>query len=191
MFNSIGDLHTFIIEKFNKEGKLQECHRLEKETVELLNVDIAVTNKILLSGLSSKFPYFFQYFADIRLQFMKDVFAKNIKRIIRLLCDDSTTRRAYILTFDFFWRAHDPCLMIHHFLIREGKLILNIYSRSCDYWKVFPYDIYSAIWIQRVICDETGTSPGEIVFHVGSLHIYDDNWEEVGISPKKWAEEGR
>ncbi|MCL6579261.1 MAG: thymidylate synthase [Candidatus Bathyarchaeota archaeon] len=182
IFNNISDLHSFIIEKFNKEGRIQECRRLEKDTIELLNVDIAITNKILLTGFASRFPYFFQYFADIRLQFMRDVFAKDIKRIIKLLGDDNTTRRAYMLSFDFFWKQHDPCLLAYHFLIRDRKLILNIYSRSCDYWKVFPYDIYSAVWIQRAICDQTGTSPGEIVFHISSLHIYEDNWKEAGIT---------
>jgi thymidylate synthase len=181
IFNSAEELHTFVIKKFKEEGKVQECRRLETEVLELLNVDIAVSNKIV-TDLASKFPYFFKYFAGIRLEFMRDVFAKQIKYITKLLCNDDTTRRAYMLTFDFFWRMHDPCLLAHHFLIRERKLILNIYSRSCDYWKVFPYDLYSAVWIQRLICDATGTSPGEIVFHVSSMHLYKDNWKEAGVT---------
>jgi thymidylate synthase len=152
-------------------SRVVPCQRLGVQTREATHVGFAVA-----PGIKNTLPLsdgWFCKYARARLAFIQDTFSVDLARIVELLSTDATSRRAYILNFDFAWKDHDPCNMIYQFLIRNGKLWLIVYLRSSDVAGVLPLDILTAIQIQASLAEKLKVKPSAITFFVGSAHVYE------------------
>lgn len=72
-----------------------------------------------------------------------------------------------------------PCTICYQFVVRENRLTMIVTMRSQDLWLGFPYDVYVNTCIQRLIADALGFMPGAYIHNVGSLHLYEKNWEKA------------
>ncbi len=116
------------------------------------------------------------------------------EQVLQCLKSKPTTRQAVIQLFG----AHDtadtykdiPCTLSWQFMIRNGKLNMYVNMRSNDAYKGLPHDIFVFTMLQEIISIELGVEIGLYHHYVGSLHIYEENLEDVNrFIEKGWAAE--
>lgn len=95
--------------------------------------------------------------------------------IKELLKEDNNTRQAVI-------HIKEPnnehskdvnCTVCLQFFIRENKLYMTTYMRSCDVWFGFPYDVFNFCNLQVLLSMELGIELGTYTHICGSLHLYE------------------
>jgi thymidylate synthase len=62
---------------------------------------------------------------------------------------------------------------------RHGKLSLQLYQRSCDYFLGVPFNIASYALLALVLAKILKLEPGEFVHTYGDIHIYENHIEQV------------
>lgn len=98
--------------------------------------------------------------------------------VINLLQTRPGTRRAFLP----IWFPEDtgavqnqrvPCTLGYHFMVRDGKLKIVYYIRSCDFFRHFADDVYMAARLCQYVAEATSSEPGNLVMHISSLHIFE------------------
>ncbi len=72
-----------------------------------------------------------------------------------------------------------PCTLNWQFMNREGALHMTCTMRSQDAWLGMPYDIFTNAMILRLLATELNLKVGIYTHNVGSLHLYQRNWERA------------
>jgi thymidylate synthase len=62
---------------------------------------------------------------------------------------------------------------------RHGKLSLQLYQRSCDYFLGVPFNIASYALLALVLAKILRLEPGEFIHTYGDIHIYENHIEQV------------
>jgi hypothetical protein len=87
--------------------------------------------------------------------------------------------------------ARRPCTLGYHFIMRDSKLHVVYYIRSCDFVRHFRNDIYMTVLLQHWLLNqlqakETGgsttwlrTQPGTFTMHCTSLHLFRHDYQKV------------
>ena len=107
---------------------------------------------------------------------------EQLPYIVQTLRNDPDSRQA-LLTL---WRERPgpskdiPCTISMQFFIRSGKLEMLVYMRSNDLWLGLPYDVFSFTMLQQFLASALDVEPGPYHHHVGSLHLYERNFEIAG-----------
>lgn len=104
----------------------------------------------------------------------------DLEDLVQLLREDPSTRQAYLP----IWFPEDtgvvhngrkPCTLGYHFIIRNGKMDVTYYIRSCDYHRHLRDDIYLTVrlllWLISE-CGFTNVKPGRFIMHITSLHMF-------------------
>lgn len=74
--------------------------------------------------------------------------------------------------------ALPPCHMTYQYFVQPGangeagRLSGILYQRSCDLGLGFPFNIFEAALLLRMLADQTGLLPGEIVWMGADVHLY-------------------
>ena len=68
--------------------------------------------------------------------------------------------------------ALPPCHKTYQFYVADGKLSGLLYQRSCDLGLGFAFNIFSLALFTRMLAQQTGLTPGEIVWNGGDVHLY-------------------
>lgn len=109
----------------------------------------------------------------------------QVRPVVERLQNDSDTRQAIISIWD---HAYDlfrddsndyPCTLIFQFFVRKGKLIMRTDMRSQDCWWGLAYDLFMFSMLQRAIAAELQLPVGSLMHNVGSLHVYERDFEAV------------
>lgn len=111
----------------------------------------------------------------------------QLDRCIRLLKRDPSTRQAVITMYDgtIDFEAGEkgskdvPCTVSIQFLIRAGKLHCVVFMRSNDAWLGLPYDVFCFTSLQIIVAHILQYDIGYYHHHVGSLHLYDKQYEKA------------
>jgi len=103
----------------------------------------------------------------------------DVADLVALLKVRTGSRQAYLpLWFPEDLRAardneRVPCTLGYHFLIRNGKLKIVYYIRSCDFYRHFRDDVYMAGRLAQWVADQIPeVAPTRLVMHMSSLHIF-------------------
>ena len=72
-----------------------------------------------------------------------------------------------------------PCTLTLQFLVRDERLHMIVSMRSSDCWLGIPYDTFSFAMIQNVFAGGLRLQPGELMFQLGSSHLYETNFEQA------------
>jgi thymidylate synthase len=111
------------------------------------------------------------------------------ERVIETLFKDPDSRQAiahynqprhcYPQNKDF------PCTVYSQFFLRNGKLNMTTYQRSCDVIKGFSYDVPWSCHFMEMVCEElkkkgAQVELGEFTHVFGSLHLYKKD-EELAV----------
>lgn len=116
----------------------------------------------------------------------------DLNDVVSLLAREPTTRQAYLPVFFPFdtGAVHGeriPCSLGYLFLMREGKLNITYYIRSCDFYRHFRDDVYMTTRLCQWVLNELETkykggrppmnwhdvTPGRLTMHIGSLHVFE------------------
>jgi thymidylate synthase len=73
-----------------------------------------------------------------------------------------------------------PCTLSWQLLARDGRLNAVITMRSSDIWLGLPYDFVNLSQLMSGIAGELGLETGELIFNLGSSHLYDRDREKAG-----------
>lgn len=68
--------------------------------------------------------------------------------------------------------ALPPCHKTYQFHVSEGRLSGLLYQRSCDLGLGFAFNAWSAALFIRMLAQQTGLEPGELVWMGGDVHLY-------------------
>jgi thymidylate synthase len=109
--------------------------------------------------------------------------------VIDKLKNDSDSRQAVVTIWNPEYdnqpsKRDYPCTVLHQFRIRNNKLNMSVYMRSNDVWLGAAYDFFQFTRVQLAMCSVLGIEPGTYAHHVGSLHIYENNYEAAGALRK-------
>ena len=112
-------------------------------------------------------------------------FYGDLEDVVNLLIKSPGTRQAFLP----IWFPEDtgvvhgervPCTLGYHFMIRNGKLQITYYMRSCDLIRHFQDDVYMAGRLAQWVRDQlnnhlhnTVYDVGELVMHIVSLHCFE------------------
>lgn len=103
----------------------------------------------------------------------------DLDDVVLQLVGDPTTRQAYLPV----WFPEDtgatsgqrvPCTLGYHFIVRDGKLHVSYYIRSCEIYRHFTNDVYMTVRLAQWVRDQVDrTMPlGQLTMHVVSLHAF-------------------
>lgn len=99
--------------------------------------------------------------------------------LINLLKDDPDTRQAILVLFrqdidtdHTLGMGRIPCSISYHFMIREGKLDIIYYMRSCDFMEHFRNDYALACMFKDWMAVQVEVPAGTTYMDMDSLHIY-------------------
>ncbi|HVR91704.1 MAG TPA: thymidylate synthase [Novosphingobium sp.] len=68
--------------------------------------------------------------------------------------------------------ALPPCHKTYQFHVSDGKLSGLLYQRSCDLGLGFAFNAWSAALFIRMLAQQCGLEPGELVWMGGDVHLY-------------------
>jgi thymidylate synthase len=68
--------------------------------------------------------------------------------------------------------ALPPCHKTYQFHVADGRLSGLLYQRSCDLGLGFAFNAWSAALFVRMLAQQTGLEPGELVWMGGDVHLY-------------------
>ncbi len=68
--------------------------------------------------------------------------------------------------------ALPPCHKTYQFHVADGRLSALLYQRSCDLGLGFAFNIFSLALLTRMLAQQAGLEPGEIVWMGGDVHLY-------------------
>ncbi len=71
------------------------------------------------------------------------------------------------------------CHVLFQTSIKDGKLNLHLYQRTCDMFLGVPFNIACYALMVIIIAKITGYKPGEFIHSYGDVHIYENHMEQV------------
>lgn len=106
----------------------------------------------------------------------------QLAAVRKILGDDPNSRRAVISLYDpdrDITESNDiPCNNWLHFMVREGKLHLNVVARSTDLiWGFSAINAFEWSVLQEMMAHWLAVEVGEFRFFASSLHIYERHYE--------------
>lgn len=116
----------------------------------------------------------------------------QIAEVLRLLTADPESRRAVIALYDpavdFVDSKDIPCNNWLHFLIRDGRLDMNIVVRSNDVlWGFSGINTFEWSVLHEMLAFWLGVKVGIATFFISSLHLYADYYERGKLILKSFA----
>jgi thymidylate synthase len=109
--------------------------------------------------------------------------------MLQRLRKDPDTRQAVVTIWDPQYdtlaeKRDYPCTVLHQFRIRKNRLNMSVYMRSNDVWLGAAYDFFQFTRVQLAMASILGIEPGTYSHHVGSLHLYESNFDKVSALVK-------
>lgn len=111
--------------------------------------------------------------------------------LIQHLVEDPLSRQAYLAIWypeDLACTGRKPCTLGYHFLMRHDYMHITYSIRSCDFIRHFRDDCYLTVRLLLHTLAElrkrdrtwTGIRPGLFIMHIGSLHVFVNDWIRMG-----------
>ncbi|WP_353217498.1 thymidylate synthase [Sandarakinorhabdus sp.] len=68
--------------------------------------------------------------------------------------------------------ALPPCHMTYQYFVADGRLSGILYQRSCDLGLGFPFNIFEAAVLIRMLAQQCGLEPGTLTWMGADCHLY-------------------
>ena len=75
--------------------------------------------------------------------------------------------------------ALPPCHKTYQFHVADGVLSGLLFQRSCDLGLGFGFNVFSAAMLIRMLAQQCGLQPGELIWQGGDVHLYLNHAELV------------
>lgn len=104
--------------------------------------------------------------------------------VVDELTKDPDSRRAQVAIWDPVADCrpglHDyPCTTSLQFLVRDGRLHMQVHMRSNDLWLGVPYDVFMFTQMQLTLANVLELEPGCYRHSAASLHIYEHHLDQA------------
>lgn len=107
----------------------------------------------------------------------------QLTRVISSLKSKPDSRQAVVQLFDrrdtLEYHSDIPCTCTMQFVIRDRRLHMLTSMRSNDAWLGLPHDVFAFTMIQELVARSLGVELGEYRHAVGSLHLYERNYQQA------------
>ncbi len=156
----LSDLVTLIAEKHMDQMMLKPNYKLEKTHFERLHnfpVGIRFGNE------ENVIEY--DQVEEVIERLKENTFSK---RCVLTLWSPEDCKDKYALSWTFA-----------QLFIRNNKLIMTNYFRSCDIWNAFNFNVLGIAKLQEEIAIKLGVEMVEFIVHIGSAHIYNVHIEKI------------
>lgn len=75
--------------------------------------------------------------------------------------------------------ALTPCVHLTQWSVIEGKLFLEVRQRSCDVALGLVANVFQYSVLHKLVALECGLEPGEIIWNIHNMHLYDRHLESI------------
>lgn len=108
----------------------------------------------------------------------------QLDEVRKLLDADRLSRRAVMALYDpqedFVDSKDIPCNNLLSWLVREGKLFLNVAVRSNDaMWGFSGANAFEWSVLHELMAHWLGVHVGPVTFFAGSFHLYENHWDRA------------
>ena len=110
----------------------------------------------------------------------------QVARVVDSLRSDPAGRRHIIEGWnvaELDAMALPPCHKTYQFHVagegEDARLDCLLYQRSCDVALGLPFNLFSAALLTRMLAQQTGLKPGELIWTGGDVHLYLNHAELV------------
>lgn len=108
----------------------------------------------------------------------------QIKALVELIGSDPSSRRQIVTAWnpgELERMALAPCHCLFQTQVAAGRLNLQLYQRSADFFLGVPFNIASYALLTHMLARECGLAPGVFVWTGGDVHIYSNHLEQAGL----------
>lgn len=126
----------------------------------------------------------------------------DLNDLVEQLKAGPLTRQAYLP----IWFPEDtggaggnrvPCTLGYHFIIRNNKLQITYYIRSCDFMRHFRDDVYMASRLAQWVAQQinVGRAQGDevvatdLIMHIVSFHVFEGDQAKLQMMAKEYSDE--
>lgn len=109
-----------------------------------------------------------------------DQIAQAVERVKR----DPDSRRNLVSAWnvgELPQMALAPCHLLFQLYVAAGRLSLQVYQRSCDFFLGVPFNIASYALLTHMLAQQCDLSPGELVWTGGDCHLYLNHLEQADL----------
>lgn len=119
----------------------------------------------------------------------------DLNDVFKQFHNDPLTRQAYLPIFfpedtGNTMNQRVPCSLGYHFIMRDDKMHMVYYIRSCDFLRHFKDDVYLACklvhWMLNKLYNHPSTDlnwhdvkPGILTMHITSLHVFESDMYRI------------
>ena len=108
----------------------------------------------------------------------------QIKNLIDLIKRDPSSRRQIVTAWnpgELDRMALAPCHCLFQTQVAAGRLNLQLYQRSADFFLGVPFNIASYALFTHMLARECGLEPGTFVWTGGDVHLYSNHLEQAAL----------
>jgi len=123
----------------------------------------------------------------------------QLKWVMNEIVEDPDCHNAIVNSWDpqYLYRMAKPdealrfpiCHNMYQVSVRDGKLSLQLYQRSCDAFLGVPFNIASYALLAQILAHLCGYELGEFIHTYGDIHIYENHFEQVKEQLKREPKE--
>lgn len=107
----------------------------------------------------------------------------QIAALVRTLREDPASRRMLFHAWNVAEvddMALPPCHMVYQFQCSsDGRLSCLVFQRSCDLFLGGAFNLAAASVLLRMLAQQVGREPGELVWFGGDVHLYRNHFEQA------------
>ncbi|MCV3295592.1 thymidylate synthase [Oenococcus kitaharae] len=106
----------------------------------------------------------------------------QISRLISEIRTNPNSRRLILTAWNpetTPFAALPSCHVLSQFYVADGKLSLQMYQRSGDFFLGIPFNIASYSLLLSMVAAQTGLQVGEFIHTIGDAHIYSNHIEQI------------
>jgi thymidylate synthase len=108
----------------------------------------------------------------------------QIANLVELIREDPYSRRQIVTAWnpgEIAKMALAPCHCLFQTQVAAGRLNLQLYQRSADFFLGVPFNIASYALLTHMLARECGLEPGTFVWTGGDCHLYSNHLEQARL----------
>ncbi|MCT4375703.1 thymidylate synthase [Leuconostoc suionicum] len=106
----------------------------------------------------------------------------QVARLIDQIKKTPNSRRLILTAWNAETTPQAPlpsCHVLSQFYVADGKLSLQMYQRSGDFFLGVPFNIASYSLLLHMVAAQTGYEVGEFIHTIGDTHIYNNHVDQI------------